>query len=161
MANSHPGLGLNLGVPPSAPTKQASPQLTVPAAIGITPASPTEPDGPSPAAGPSKSSPRQGLQPLQTQFDPDQYDQRHQSIPPPPSPRRHRAGMSRVRGNTGGGISTSKSWADLTATAGVAIGSSRSPATKEDRRAVSEHHRVFSHGDLTEEPWDEAPYDNR
>lgn len=159
MANSHPGLGLNLGVPAGAP-KNANSQLTVPAAIGITPASPTEPAGPSPTAGPSKTSPRQGLQPLQTQFDSDQYDQRGHSIPPPPSPRRHKAAMSRVRGGTGGGISTSKSWADLTAM-GVAIGSSRSPGVKEDRRAVSEHHRVFSHGDLTDEPWDEAPYDNR
>lgn len=160
MANSGPGLGLNLGAPVGA-SRVASPRPSAPAAIGVTPASPIEPPQPSPTAGPSKSSSRWSLRPLQTQLDAQRYDQKHHSIPPPPSPRRHRAVMSRGgRGNSAGGISTSKSWADLSGM-GAATAPLRSPSLKDDRRAVSEHHRVFSHGDLTDEPWDEPPYDNR
>lgn len=97
------------------------------------------------------------------------------SIPPPPSPRRHRQGgiMSRVRAHSGGGMTSSKSWTDLSARGfGMTATSpvdSRSPVPRspDDRYSPMAHRSASDGTQLVEGHMDDSwesetgTYDNR
>ena len=88
------------------------------------------------------------------------------SIPPPPTPRRHRSGviMSRVRAHSGGtsfksalSMTSSKSWGDLSAGLTVAPGVIDELGGEDDpRRVVSDGTKSRRESDADEQYWDNS-----
>lgn len=160
------GLAFDAGKAPS-PTQPT---------IHIPPTSPTSKDGPpqaqldrrrssAPPLPPPIITEDNGFKPLHSSVSHNDLapslSPHRSTIPPPPSPRRHRAGaiMQRVRAHSGGhtsGFGSSKSFGDLRAM-GLSMTSSTSRSDRRSSMDVASGERpVLSDSPVVEEPVEEA-----